>query len=92
MLMIKRPFFGRIAQTIDPATARPYFHYWIGRSGVIMFDGAAGDEAEAVETVNVHLSRLTKRENGDHLPRRHPRRLGCSHLRRQSNNDARFSP
>ena len=60
MLIIKTPFFGRIERTSDLATAKHYFSYSIGRviSGELIFEGAAGDETEAVDTVNAYLAWL----------------------------------
>ncbi len=58
--MCKARFFGRITPSLDPKTNKTFFHYYIGRlaSEELIFEGAAGDEKEAIDTVKGHLQML----------------------------------
>ena len=60
MQIVQDGFFGKITPTTDAKTGRCFFQYFVGtlRSNEVLFDGAAGDELEALQTVKAHLSML----------------------------------
>jgi hypothetical protein len=60
MLIVKGQYFGTITPTSDPGTMRTFYHYYIGEKAgnEVLFDGAAGDEQEALQTVAAHLNML----------------------------------
>ncbi len=60
MQIVHGAFFGNITPTSDPKRGRSFFRYQVGslRSREVFFDGAAGDELEAVQTVKAHLTML----------------------------------
>lgn len=72
MLIVKGQYFGTIAPTSDPGTMRTFYHYYIGQkiSNEVLFDGAAGDEQEALETVAAHLEMLDSQSRARTQPRR----------------------
>ena len=78
MRIVEGAFFGNIRPSVDPKTRKNFFRYYIGKryDGDLLFDGVAGDEKEAVETVTAHLLRLAmvgRCENTDTVPPRRRR-------------------
>ncbi len=56
-------FFGEITMNRDVRSGKKFFCYYIGRlpDEERLFDGAAADGKEAVETVTAHLKMLTSK-------------------------------
>lgn len=66
MQITRGRFFGKIIPSCDAHSAKTFYRYYIGRlSGELLFDGAAGDEKDAVETVTAHLKMLMSRLRSD---------------------------
>jgi hypothetical protein len=55
-------FRGEMAEETDPRSNRSFYRYYIisEREDRCLFDGAAGDAAEAMQTISGHLRLLTK--------------------------------
>jgi hypothetical protein len=51
---------------LDSRTHRTFYHYslWRTRTGEHLFDGAAGDLAEAVDSLHAHISYLSADDQG----------------------------
>jgi hypothetical protein len=62
MKIVEGRFFGKITPSPDPASGKTFFLYSIGKlkNNEIFFNGAAGDEEEAVQTVKAHLTMLAR--------------------------------
>ncbi len=70
MQITKGRFFGIIIQSCDAHSAKMFHQYYIGRRpGKLLFDGVAGDENEALETVNAYLEMLTSRLRSENRTR-----------------------
>ncbi len=56
-------FFGEIIANRDVHSGKRFFRYYIGRlpNEERLFDGAAADANEAMETVTAHLKMLTSK-------------------------------
>jgi hypothetical protein len=55
-------FIGEIAEETDTCSKRTFYRYYIvsERENRCLFDGAAGDVAEAVQTISGHLRLLAQ--------------------------------
>ena len=60
----KHDFNGNIKLNSQPPRSFYQYSLWRARTGEHLFDGAAGDLAEALESLNAHISFLSATKEG----------------------------
>jgi hypothetical protein len=59
----KQGFNGNVTISSQPDHSYYSYSLWRARTGEHLFDGAAGDLAEAMESLHAHISFLSARQN-----------------------------